>query len=63
MDGTTVNGCTVLVPPVVVSDTLKAVGAAVEPTVNRAVSDVVLVTVTLLTVTPVPATFTVVDPT
>lgn len=59
---TTVNVCAPLVPPAVVTVTLRAPVAAATSTVNVAVSEVPLVTLTLLTVTALPLTLTVVAP-
>src|SRR5690606_35584017 len=55
----TVNGLAPVVPPAVVTVTLRAPGLASASTLNAAVMDVALVTVTLSTVTQVPVTATV----
>src|SRR4051794_13631539 len=52
-----------LVPPAVVTVTFRAPGAAAASSTKLAVSDVVLLTATVVTVTPLPLTFTVVAPT
>jgi hypothetical protein len=56
---TTVNGWGPLVPAVVVTVTFEGPSGAVPVMVNVAVIEVLLTTVTLLTVTPVPLTATV----
>ncbi|HTE47192.1 MAG TPA: hypothetical protein VK636_18225 [Gemmatimonadaceae bacterium] len=51
--------CAVLVPPAVVTVTLRAPAVAAAPMTRLVVSDVALATVTVPTVTPVPDTATV----
>jgi hypothetical protein len=58
----TVNVCALLVPPTVVTVTLRAVAAAFAAIVNVTVKLVVLVTFGVPTVMPVPLTITVVAP-
>jgi hypothetical protein len=60
--GRTVNVCALLVPPAVVTVTLRAVVAAAESIMNVAVKDVPLETLTVFPVTPVPLIVTVVAP-
>ena len=55
--------CAPLVPPAVVTVTVRAPVAAAGSSTKLAVSDVVLPTTTVLTVTPAPLTATVVAPT
>ena len=57
-----VKGCAPLVPPGVVTVTVRAPTAAAASITKLAVSDVVLPTTTELTVTPAPLTATVVAP-
>ena len=57
-----VKVCPPLVPPAVVTVTVRAPAAAAGSITKLAVSDVVLPTTTLLTVTPAPLTATVVAP-
>jgi hypothetical protein len=57
--GVTVSVCEPVVPPVVVTVTVRPPRAASLAAVNLAVSDVVLVRATSLTVTPAPLTATV----
>ena len=56
----TVKVCAPLVPPAVVTVTVRAPAAAAGSSTKLAVSDVVLPTTTVLTVTPAPLTVTVV---
>src|SRR6185369_12258142 len=58
----TVNVCALLVPPAVVTVTLRAVAEALAAIVNVTVKLVVLATFGVPTVMPVPLTFTVVAP-
>ena len=58
-----VKVCGPLVPPAVVTVTVRAPVAAAGSSTKLAVSDVLLPTTTLLTVTPAPLTVTVVAPT
>ena len=60
--GTTLKGTAALVPPAVVTVTLRAPNVAATSTVNLAVMLVELETAKLLGVTPLPSTFTVVAP-
>jgi hypothetical protein len=55
----TLNVCALVVPPAVVTVTLRAPRSAAASTVNRAVIDVPLTTVTSLVLTPLPDTATV----
>ena len=55
--------CAPLVPPAVMTVTVRAPSAAVRSSTKLAVSDVLLPTMTLATVTPAPLTATVVAPT
>src|SRR5262245_15690607 len=59
----TVKGSPGLVPPAVVTVTVRAPAVAAAAITKLAVNDVLLATLTLLTVTPPPETFTVVAPT
>ncbi len=58
-----VKPCGPLVPPAVVTVTVRGPTTAAGSSTKFAVSDVLLPTTTLLTVTPPPPTFTVVAPT
>ena len=58
-----VKVCAPLVPPAVVTVTVRGPAAAARSSTKLAVSDVLLPTTTLVTVTPPPATVTVVAPT
>ena len=55
--------CAPLVPPAVVTVTVRAPSAAAAASTKLAVSDVLLPTTTVLTVTPLPLMFTAVAPT
>ena len=59
----TVNVCPPLVPPLVVTVTVRAPSVAPAAIAKSAVSDVALPTTILLIVTPLPLTATVVAPT
>jgi len=59
----TVNAIALLAPDDVVTVTLRAPSAAAASTTKPALSEVLLVTVTLVAVTPAPLTVTVVAPT
>ena len=59
----TVKVCAPLVPPAVVTVTVRGPVAAAGSSTKLAVSDVLLPTATLVTVTPLPPTVTVVAPT
>ena len=61
--GLTVKVCAPLVPAAVVTVTERAPAAAAGSSTKLAVSDVLLPTTTVLTVTPAPLTATVVAPT
>src|SRR4051794_41926802 len=58
-----VNVCGPLVPPTVVTVTVRGPTAAAASSTKSAVNDVLLFTTTLVTVTPLPLTFTMVPPT